>query len=97
KLISLFSAPYIRIPITASNFAAQFPPQSSDDVNLYKDLIFPRAPKPNRHSRDLLHVVQSYYMAAVDFLHQENPPTWNRSEPATLGVQKASDQSASLL
>ncbi|GFW45446.1 hypothetical protein TNCV_3243861 [Trichonephila clavipes] len=64
KLISLFSAaPYRRIPIAASNFDAQFPPQrarrhlSSDDSNLYLDLILPIAPKPNRHSRDLLHAV----------------------------------------
>ncbi|GFY26649.1 hypothetical protein TNCV_2879771 [Trichonephila clavipes] len=35
-----------------------------------------RAPKPNRHSGDLLHAIQSYDMAAVDFLHRENPPTW---------------------
>ncbi|GFV15937.1 hypothetical protein TNCV_801411 [Trichonephila clavipes] len=57
------AAPYRRIPIAASNFDAQFPPQrarrhlSSDDSNLYLDLILPIAPKPNRHSRDLLHAV----------------------------------------
>ncbi|GFT98832.1 hypothetical protein TNCV_3792511 [Trichonephila clavipes] len=26
-------------------------------------------------------------MAAVDFLHQENPPTWAGVEPATLGTE----------
>ncbi|GFX43018.1 hypothetical protein TNCV_436341 [Trichonephila clavipes] len=36
---------------------------SSDDENLYQDLLLPRASKPNRHSRDLLHAVQSYDMA----------------------------------
>ncbi|GFX42600.1 hypothetical protein TNCV_261351 [Trichonephila clavipes] len=34
---------------------------------------------------DLLHAVQSYDMAAVDFKHHENPPTWAVVEPATLG------------
>ncbi|GFU68525.1 hypothetical protein TNCV_1989751 [Trichonephila clavipes] len=58
---------------------------SSDDANLYYDLILPRASKPNRHSRDLLHAV--YDMAAVDFLHHENPPTWAGVEPATLGAE----------
>ncbi|GFS78167.1 hypothetical protein TNCV_1107761 [Trichonephila clavipes] len=27
-------------------------------------------------------------MAAVDFLHHENPPTWAEVEPATLGTER---------
>ncbi|GFY19720.1 hypothetical protein TNCV_4648921 [Trichonephila clavipes] len=60
---------------------------SSDDANLYQDFILPRAPKPNVHSRDLSHAVLSYDIAAVDFLHHENPPTWAAVEPATLGAE----------
>ncbi|GFV78876.1 hypothetical protein TNCV_4079761 [Trichonephila clavipes] len=50
-------------------------------------LILLRAPKPNRQLRDLLHELQSYDMATVDFLHQENPPTFADVEPTTLGAE----------
>ncbi|GFV42331.1 hypothetical protein TNCV_3165621 [Trichonephila clavipes] len=60
---------------------------SSDDAKLYLDLILPRASKPNRHSRDILHAVLSYDMTAVDFLHHENPPTWTGIKPAILGAE----------
>ncbi|GFV55116.1 hypothetical protein TNCV_2623371 [Trichonephila clavipes] len=60
---------------------------SSDNANLYQYLILPRAPKPNRHFRDLLHTLQSYGMAAVVFQLQENTPTWAGIEPATLGAE----------
>ncbi|GFW56264.1 netrin unc-6 [Trichonephila clavipes] len=70
--------------ILTSSFLSRGRHLNSDDANLYKDLILPRASKPNRHSRDLLHT--EYDMAAVDFLHHENPPTWARVEPVTLGT-----------
>ncbi|GFV20686.1 hypothetical protein TNCV_777311 [Trichonephila clavipes] len=60
---------------------------NSDDANLHWDLILPKAPKPNRCSKDLFHAVLSYDMATVDFLHHENPPTWAGVEPATLGAE----------
>ncbi|GFW88810.1 hypothetical protein TNCV_4973031 [Trichonephila clavipes] len=50
------------------------------------NLILPRASKPNGHSRDLFHAIQSYDMAAVDFLHHENSLTWAGVEPATVGT-----------
>ncbi|GFV92358.1 hypothetical protein TNCV_3949681 [Trichonephila clavipes] len=37
--------------------------------------------------RYLLHAVESNDMAAVDFLHHENPPTWAGVEPATLSAE----------
>ncbi|GFW30267.1 hypothetical protein TNCV_3850381 [Trichonephila clavipes] len=84
--ISLSAAPYRWAPIIASNFDTLFPPQrhfSYNDANLYKNLILQRTPKPNRHSRDILHAV---YSAAVYFLYHDNPPTWAKVEPATLGA-----------
>ncbi|GFT94877.1 hypothetical protein TNCV_1471851 [Trichonephila clavipes] len=51
---------------------------SFDDVKFHLGiLILPRAPKPNGHSRDFLHVALSYYMDTVDILHRENPPGSN--------------------
>ncbi|GFX91599.1 hypothetical protein TNCV_3681851 [Trichonephila clavipes] len=52
--------------------------------NRTKNLIFPRAPKPNTHSRG---TVLLYDMDTVDFLHHENPPTLAMVEPTNLGVQ----------
>ncbi|GFY03427.1 hypothetical protein TNCV_1173831 [Trichonephila clavipes] len=57
---------------------------------LHQDLILSRTSTPNRHSGDLLHSVytfRTYDMAAVDFLHHENPLTWAGVEPATLGAE----------
>ncbi|GFX20113.1 hypothetical protein TNCV_1436731 [Trichonephila clavipes] len=54
---------------------------------LTRILILPRTSKPNGHSRDLFHAVYSYDMAAVDFLHHENPSTWAGVEPVTLGAE----------
>ncbi|GFW59992.1 hypothetical protein TNCV_4864471 [Trichonephila clavipes] len=34
-------------------------------------------------TRGIFHAIESYDMAVVDFLHQKNPPTWARLEPAT--------------
>ncbi|GFX80977.1 uncharacterized protein TNCV_1909701 [Trichonephila clavipes] len=51
------------------------------------DLILLRTPKPNSHSRDLLHVVKSYDMASIDFLHRGNPQTLAGVEPATLDAE----------
>ncbi|GFT29330.1 hypothetical protein TNCV_756961 [Trichonephila clavipes] len=59
---------------------------SFDDANLYWDVILPRTSKPNKHSRDLLHIIQSYDMAA-DFLQYENSPTWAGIDTATLGAE----------
>ncbi|GFV40433.1 uncharacterized protein TNCV_4493901 [Trichonephila clavipes] len=85
------AVPYKRIQIAAGNFDAQFPPRgrhlSSDDANLYQDLILPRASRSNRHSKGLLHAVYTYDMTAVDFLPHENPPTWAGVEPTTLGAE----------
>ncbi|GFX07500.1 hypothetical protein TNCV_5092141 [Trichonephila clavipes] len=55
--------------------------------NRTRNLNLPRAPKPNRHSRDLEHATLSYDMDAVEFLHHKNPPTWAGVEPANSGVQ----------
>ncbi|GFV51457.1 hypothetical protein TNCV_843961 [Trichonephila clavipes] len=52
-----------------------------------RNLILPGTPKPNRHSRNLLHAAQSYDMDAVNFLHHENSPTWAGVEPATFGAE----------
>ncbi|GFX07080.1 transposable element Tc3 transposase [Trichonephila clavipes] len=41
----------------------------------YRRIPIAAVSKPNRHSRDLLHAVKSYDMAAVDFRHHENSPT----------------------
>ncbi|GFT63669.1 transposable element Tcb2 transposase [Trichonephila clavipes] len=49
-------------------------------------LILPRASVSNKHS-SAFHAVRSYAMAAVDFLHRENPPTWAGVEPATFGAK----------
>ncbi|GFS93905.1 hypothetical protein TNCV_5053551 [Trichonephila clavipes] len=38
-----------------------------------RNLILPRAPKPNRDSMDLLHATLPCDMDAVGFLHSENP------------------------
>ncbi|GFX76253.1 hypothetical protein TNCV_4036541 [Trichonephila clavipes] len=79
--------------MTASNFDAQFlsrreAPVNSADVKFeLKNLILPRATKPNVHSRDLFHAAQSYNMAAVDFLYHEYPLTCAEVEPATLGTE----------
>ncbi|GFV47603.1 hypothetical protein TNCV_2081631 [Trichonephila clavipes] len=50
-------------------------------------LFLPRAPKPNRHSRALLHAILSNDMAAFDFLHHKNPSTFAGVEPSTLGAE----------
>ncbi|GFS91896.1 hypothetical protein TNCV_1930761 [Trichonephila clavipes] len=50
-------------------------------------LVLRRASKPNGHSSDLFHAVESCDVAAVDFLHQENTPTWAGVELATLGTE----------
>ncbi|GFU77591.1 hypothetical protein TNCV_3499631 [Trichonephila clavipes] len=59
---------------------------SSDDANLYQDLILPRASKPT-DTLGIFYMPYSYDIAAVDFLHHENPPTWDGVEPATLGAK----------
>ncbi|GFY10594.1 hypothetical protein TNCV_2194151 [Trichonephila clavipes] len=51
-----------------------------------KDLTLPRAPKPNRHSRDLLYAISSYDIVAVNFLLHENPPALAGVKPATFGA-----------
>ncbi|GFY10589.1 hypothetical protein TNCV_2194101 [Trichonephila clavipes] len=50
------------------------------------DLTLPRAPKPNRHSRDLLYAISSYDIVAVNFLLHENPPALAGVKPATFGA-----------
>ncbi|GFU49629.1 hypothetical protein TNCV_4143961 [Trichonephila clavipes] len=55
--------------------------------NRMRNLIFMGAPKPIRHSKDLLHAAKSNDIDAGDFLQHENPPTWAGVEPANLGVQ----------
>ncbi|GFY00656.1 hypothetical protein TNCV_2140501 [Trichonephila clavipes] len=59
KLVSLFSAvPYRRIPIIARNFDTQFPPERALTLRTFStNLNLPRAPKPNIHSKDLLHAI----------------------------------------
>ncbi|GFU51972.1 hypothetical protein TNCV_3734741 [Trichonephila clavipes] len=57
------------------------------DTNYRKNLILPRASKPNGHSMDLFLVVQSYDMAAVHFLQQENLQAWAGVEPAFLDTE----------
>ncbi|GFT16754.1 hypothetical protein TNCV_1333681 [Trichonephila clavipes] len=52
-----------------------------------RNLILPRASKPNGRSMDLYHVIKSYDMASVDFLHHENPSTWAEVEPTALGTE----------
>ncbi|GFW75048.1 hypothetical protein TNCV_447541 [Trichonephila clavipes] len=60
---------------------------SSDDANLYHDLILPRASKPNRHSRDLLHTTWPLLIFCIMEIHRlgpgSNPQHW---------VLKASDK-----
>ncbi|GFW17548.1 hypothetical protein TNCV_2651061 [Trichonephila clavipes] len=60
---------------------------SADAKFALRSLILPRASKPNGHSRYLFHAVQCYDIVAVDFLHQENPPTKAGAEPSTLGTE----------
>ncbi|GFV64325.1 retrovirus-related Pol polyprotein from transposon opus [Trichonephila clavipes] len=80
----------LAVPIAASNFDAQFPPQrsrhlSSDDAKLNLKLLAAKRAyqgifyMPNNHTKWPL-------MTAVNFLHHENPPTWAGVEPATLGA-----------
>ncbi|GFY24366.1 hypothetical protein TNCV_1014151 [Trichonephila clavipes] len=57
---------------------------SSDNANLYQDLILPNASKPNRQSF-------TYDIAAVDFPHHENNRLGPGSNPQSW-VQKASDK-----
>ncbi|GFX15252.1 putative LOC100569746 [Trichonephila clavipes] len=75
------------IPIAAGNFHPRGRHLTSDDTNMYQDLILPRTSKPNRRSREILHAVLSYDMAAVEFLHHENPPTWTGVETPTMGAE----------
>ncbi|GFS75859.1 hypothetical protein TNCV_4665301 [Trichonephila clavipes] len=52
-----------------------------------RNLILPKPPETNRHSRELLHAAQSYDMDAMDSQHHENPVTWAGNEPAISGTQ----------
>ncbi|GFV63581.1 hypothetical protein TNCV_2195551 [Trichonephila clavipes] len=53
--------------------------------NHTRSLSLPRSPKPNKHSKDLLHMLRN--QTTYHFLHHENPPTWAGIEPAILGLQ----------
>ncbi|GFX05071.1 transposable element Tcb1 transposase [Trichonephila clavipes] len=55
---------------------------SADAKFVLRNLILPRASKPNLHSCDLFHAV--YDIAAVYILLQKNPPTWAWVELASL-------------
>ncbi|GFX12632.1 hypothetical protein TNCV_3157531 [Trichonephila clavipes] len=62
---------------------------SSDVANLYKDLVFPRAPKPNRFfsrssiCRIIIRHSRCQFSASVII----SPPTWARVEPANLSAE----------
>ncbi|GFW82789.1 hypothetical protein TNCV_3493591 [Trichonephila clavipes] len=50
-----------------------------------RELILPKAPKPNKHSTVSLNKAHNH--TTVDFLHHKNPPTWTGVESTTLGTQ----------
>ncbi|GFV66096.1 hypothetical protein TNCV_1649081 [Trichonephila clavipes] len=58
---------------------------SSDDTKLNLRILAAKPAhqgifyKPNNHTT-------RPFMTAIDFLHHENPPTWDGVEPATLGA-----------
>ncbi|GFV40256.1 hypothetical protein TNCV_1444091 [Trichonephila clavipes] len=90
KAVCVLCSGTVAIPITARlgkltpSFISKWRHLSSADLKfVLRNLILPRASKPNEHSRDLFHAALSYDMAAVDFLHQDNPPNWAGVEPAT--------------
>ncbi|GFV14380.1 hypothetical protein TNCV_808121 [Trichonephila clavipes] len=58
-------------------------PLSSDDANLCYDLICPEHPSQT-NSRDILLAVLAYEMAAVNFLHHENPNDLGRGRTRNL-------------
>ncbi|GFU96390.1 hypothetical protein TNCV_89661 [Trichonephila clavipes] len=63
--------------ILTPNFLPRGKHLSSDDVNLYQDLILPRASKTNKQTlwgSFTCRIIIRH--CPVNFLHQENPPTW---------------------
>ncbi|GFX04448.1 hypothetical protein TNCV_899781 [Trichonephila clavipes] len=54
--------------------------------SLGADFNFAESTQTKQAFKGLLHASSSCDMAAVCFLHHENPPTWAGVEPETLGV-----------
>ncbi|GFX80571.1 hypothetical protein TNCV_498391 [Trichonephila clavipes] len=79
-----FSIDECQITEFFSGYIVKYVRSTSPDMMLVDEelnLTLPRASKPNEHSRDLSHSIASYDLAAVDFLHHDNPPTCAGSNP----------------